>query len=212
MSNGNYTYLSNIEIETHTSDGYVSLTTKTGSTAIAFEIIDGNVMVNMTEFRAFCEREDVSLSSTECDELLSSIEMEIGENLPAETTLTAFCVANKGRHYAGIRFDIESMDWDEYYPEVDHYGKLTGSLIHIENSEYETCGVGEPGTALRIGEHESDAVIRTVDPTHYEIIPDTYGPQRIVFANRSEAEKSLAHLQSEYPDTDWTIVETTDPV
>jgi len=73
------TYLRNIEIESHSSGGYVNLLTKAASTAIAFEMIDGNVMVNMTEFREFCERDDVSLSSAERDSLLSSIETEIAE-------------------------------------------------------------------------------------------------------------------------------------
>ena len=82
MSNFNrakYTFLSDIEIQSH--DGYVILTTKTEPSAITFEILDGSVMVNMTEFRTFCNRDDVSLSSSERDDLLNSIEIEIGETL-----------------------------------------------------------------------------------------------------------------------------------
>ena len=76
-----YTFLSDIEIESHVSEGYVILTTKTESEAIAFEVTDGTVMVNMTEFKNFCERKDVSLSPSEREDLLSSIETEIGDTL-----------------------------------------------------------------------------------------------------------------------------------
>lgn len=74
-----YTFLSDIEIENHTSKGYVNLTTKTESSSISFEMIDGTVYVNSNEFNAFCNREDVSLSNSEKDDLLNSIEMEIGD-------------------------------------------------------------------------------------------------------------------------------------
>lgn len=79
----NYTFLSDIEIESHASEGYVNLTTKTDSASISFEVIDGSVMVNMTEFLAFCERHDVSLSPSERDDLLSSIEIEVGVTMPS---------------------------------------------------------------------------------------------------------------------------------
>jgi hypothetical protein len=77
-------YLRNIEIESHASAGYVNLLTEGETSGIAFEMIDGNVMVNMTEFREFCEREDVSLSQSERDSLLQSIETEIAETLVSE--------------------------------------------------------------------------------------------------------------------------------
>ena len=74
-------YLRNIEIESHTSDGYVTLLTKGETSGIAFEMIDGSVMVNMTEFCEFCEREDVSLSPTDRDSLLSSVKAEISATI-----------------------------------------------------------------------------------------------------------------------------------
>lgn len=77
------TYLRNIEIESHASNDYVNLLTAGEPASISFEVVDGSVMVNMTEFRDFCERDDVSLSDTERDELLSSIEAEIGDTLPS---------------------------------------------------------------------------------------------------------------------------------
>jgi hypothetical protein len=82
MSNLNrakYTFLSDIEIQSH--DGYAILTTKTEPSAVTFEVSDGSVMVNMTEFKNFCDRDDVSLSSSERDDLLNSIEIEIGDTL-----------------------------------------------------------------------------------------------------------------------------------
>jgi hypothetical protein len=72
-----YTLLRNIETELHFEDGYIILTTKTESGCIAFDIIEGNVMVNMTDFKTFCEREDVSLSESERSELLAYIECTI---------------------------------------------------------------------------------------------------------------------------------------
>ena len=48
--------------------------------------------------------------------------------------------------------------------------------------------------------------------THYEIIPDTYGDERIVFATLEEAKECVAHLRSDYPDCDWRIIETADDV
>ena len=75
-------YLRNIEIESHASAEYVNLLTEGETSGISFEIIEGNVMVNMTEFHEFCEREDVSLSREERDSLLSSIETEIAETMP----------------------------------------------------------------------------------------------------------------------------------
>ena len=83
LNRAKYTFLSDIEIESHVSEGYVNLTTKTESSSIAFEVTDGSVMVNMTEFKNFCDRDDVSLSPSERDDLLNSIEIEIGDTLPA---------------------------------------------------------------------------------------------------------------------------------
>jgi len=39
----------------------------------------------------------------------------------------------------------------------------------------------------------------------YEIIGGDYGPERVVFDSMESAEESLAHLQSEFPDADWSI-------
>ena len=41
----------------------------------------------------------------------------------------------------------------------------------------------------------------------YEIVGGEYGPERIVFDTMAEAEVSLSHLQDEYPDVDWVIIE-----
>jgi hypothetical protein len=77
-------YLRNIEIESHASEGYVNLLTDGETSSVEFEIVRDVVMVNMHQFRQFCERDDVSLSLEERDELLSSIESEIGCTLPAD--------------------------------------------------------------------------------------------------------------------------------
>lgn len=70
-------YLRNIEIESHASSGSVHLLTDGETSGIAIDVIDGNVMVNMSEFHEFCKREDVSLSREERDSLLESIETEV---------------------------------------------------------------------------------------------------------------------------------------
>jgi hypothetical protein len=72
-------YLRNIEIESHASNGYVNLLTEGATSAIEFEMVRDEIVVNMHQFRQFCERDDVSLSLEERDSLLASIETEIAE-------------------------------------------------------------------------------------------------------------------------------------
>lgn len=74
-------YLRDIEIESHASEGYVNLLTDGETSPIEFEMVRDEVMVNMHQFRQFCERDDVSLSLQERDELLSSIETEISSTV-----------------------------------------------------------------------------------------------------------------------------------
>ncbi len=76
-------YLRNIEIESHASEGYVNLLTDGETSSVDFEMVQNEVMVNMNQFREFCDRADVSLSLEERDSLLSSIESEIACTLPA---------------------------------------------------------------------------------------------------------------------------------
>ena len=80
-----------------------------------------------------------------------------------ESELADFCSVNSGLHYSEVRFLIESMDWSEYYPEVDRDGKLTGSLIHAESDGYEICDVGSPEESLNIRDTASDAVVKSID-------------------------------------------------
>jgi hypothetical protein len=46
----------------------------------------------------------------------------------------------------------------------------------------------------------------TMTTAKYEIIGGDYGPERVVFDSFESASESLAHLQSEFPDVDWSIV------
>lgn len=74
-------YYRNIEIESHANSGYMNLLTGGETSPVTCQMIDGVVMVNMTEFAEFCNREDVSLSDTEKSNLLCAIETEFAETL-----------------------------------------------------------------------------------------------------------------------------------
>jgi len=39
----------------------------------------------------------------------------------------------------------------------------------------------------------------------YEIVGGNYGPDRIVFDTMESAQEAIEHLQSEFPDADWSI-------
>jgi hypothetical protein len=69
------TYLSGIDVSADIDS--VTLQTKTHPTSISYEITDGVILVNMTEYRAFCTREDISLSDSEVRDLLDWMESEI---------------------------------------------------------------------------------------------------------------------------------------
>ena len=54
------------------------------------------------------------------------------------------------------------------------------------------------------GDYEMFATLAEAE--QYEIIGGDYGPARVVFDSMESAEESLAHLQSEFPAADWSIV------
>lgn len=80
----NYTQLRNIETQLHFDDEYVSLTTLKETGCITFRIDDGAILVNMTEFAEFCERDDISLSESERVELLEYIEDTISQGIESQ--------------------------------------------------------------------------------------------------------------------------------
>jgi hypothetical protein len=44
--------------------------------------------------------------------------------------------------------------------------------------------------------------------TTYEIVGGDYGPTRVEFSTLAEAESSLIHLEAEFPDTAWSIIDS----
>ena len=78
ITGADLTYLSDLDVSADSNS--VTVETKSHPTSVSYEITDGVILVNMTEYRAFCHREDVSLSASEIRELLEWIEMEIGES------------------------------------------------------------------------------------------------------------------------------------
>ena len=71
-------YLRDIEVESHASEGYVNILTRTGEpSCVEFYFVRDDVVVNPLHFQQFVERDDVSLSMDERMKLLAHIEEEI---------------------------------------------------------------------------------------------------------------------------------------
>jgi len=65
----------------------------------------------------------------------------------------------KGQHYNAVREQIEALDWDGWYPEVDIDGDLTGEIIEASDAAYSIVDVTPEGVVARHG--ASDAMIRS---------------------------------------------------
>ena len=68
-----------------------------------------------------------------------------------------FAQQNIGKHYNAIRTQIELLDWDGIYPEVDLDGCLTGRVVAAECSTHVICDVRDSG--LVFGNCVCDAII-----------------------------------------------------
>jgi len=42
-----------------------------------------------------------------------------------------------GQPYSACRAEIEALDWDGWYPEVDIDGNLTGAIIEASSTDHE---------------------------------------------------------------------------
>lgn len=67
------------DIEAQKMGDYLRVTLKDRTTTIDFEITDGIVMINMTDFNHLVSGDDVSLSASDRDDLLEYFEIQAAE-------------------------------------------------------------------------------------------------------------------------------------
>lgn len=73
--------------------------------------------------------------------------------------------AHAGRHYDTIRAEIQMLDWDGFYPEVDADARITGRVIDASSQEHTICEI--IAGIVMPNEHASDAMISD-DELHAE--------------------------------------------